>query len=195
MSDAASTLEDDGPKGPRPRARRAEALDARDGLRPVQGPPAPPSELPRSREERVETERRERRMRADVMDGDYEYKLVPIVPLDKATYQYRWELDEPGRLESFYVRDWDKVEGQPPIHAYNDGLTAVHYHLLCKYRDWYADDQRRRKEGERATMDAIKRAKPSEDFGKTPDGSSAQYTHNKRGEAIDISFERSDRLR
>lgn len=184
--------ESEAPASPRPK-RRAEALDARDGVRAVQGPAAPPSELARSREPRLDVERRERRARADVMDGDYEYKLVPIVPLDQATFRYRWELDEPGRLETFKARDWDKVEGQPPIHAYNDGLTAVHYHLLCKYRDWYADDRRRHHERDRATMDAIKRAKPSEDFGKTPDGSSAQYTTNKRGEAIDISFETSDR--
>jgi hypothetical protein len=185
MSDASGTEE---PRSQRPR-RRAEALDERDGLRPVDGPAAGPSEAARGREPRLEEERRERRARLDTLDGDYRYNLIVTVPQDHATFAYCWELDEPGRLQFLEARDWDRTPGQAPIHAYNDGLTPVHYVLMQKFRDWHEDDERRRATRERAHLDEIRRSKPAEDFGKTPDGRSAQYTRNARGEDIGVSIE------
>jgi hypothetical protein len=52
----------------------------------------------------------------------------------------RWFLDSPGRIKRALAEDWDFVPGMERVSANRD--TESEHVLMCKRKDWYADDRR-----------------------------------------------------
>lgn len=120
--------------------------------------------MPRSRAEET---RRERRMKPGSVIATGEKLALDESRLDRKLYNYRWVKAEGNRVDLMKKQDWDLVDdeqakpdgtglGSVPEQHGGVGESGKPYGLVLmkKYRDWYDEDQKRK----RQPLDAMEKA-------------------------------------
>jgi hypothetical protein len=133
-----------------------------------------------TRPTRAEETRRERRQKPGAVIATGEKLSLDESRLDRNTYSYRWVKDEGNRVEILKKQDWDLVDdeqaktdgtglGSVPSQHGGVGESGKPYGLVLmkKYRDWYDDDQKRKRKPLDAMEAAIRKGTAHEQAGET----------------------------
>jgi hypothetical protein len=107
-----------------------------------------PARPTRGRVARAVDEQRRRRRRDPNDNGVVKRLSVPEEHLDRAQFQYRWVVDQPGRISMLERQDWELVGdeelgGEAPATRHADvaqNRLPLTTRLMRKYKDWFEED-------------------------------------------------------
>lgn len=163
------------------------------------------AEAATARPSRAETTRRERRMRPGSVVASGEKLGLDESRLDRGQYTYRWVKEEGNRVEILKKQDWDVVDdeeaksdgtglGTVPTQHGGVGESGKPYGLVLmkKYRDWYEDDQKRKRKPLDTMEQAIRSGTAHEQAG-TPELAGVAYTPGTN--ALDLQAPQGAKIR